>query len=116
MNALAVLVSGYITLKALGLEPSTYYKKKDAESMRKAIPIGIVLIMLLGIPLSFSFYEAPAVTDVESEAEEFFGDQLVDIRRNQGDFTVVAAGNFSKEQFQQRFDERKIDVILLERK
>jgi uncharacterized hydrophobic protein (TIGR00341 family) len=116
MNALAVLVSGYVCLKALGLEPSTYYKKKDAESMRKAIPIGIVLIMLLGIPLSLSFYETPGSTDIEKEAEEFFGDQLVEIRRNQGEFTVVAAGNFSQEEFERRFDERNIDVILLERR
>ena len=116
MNALAVLVSGYVTLKALGLEPSTYYKKKSAESMMKAIPIGLVALMLLGIPLSFSFYDSPVGGGVEAEAQEFFGDQLIEVRRNQGEFTVIATGNFSKQEFDQKFEEREIEVILLERR
>jgi uncharacterized hydrophobic protein (TIGR00341 family) len=116
MNALAVLVSGYICLKALGLEPSTYYKEKSAESMRKAIPLGLVLIMLLGIPLSFSFYDTSIDAGVQDEAQEFFGDQLVEVRKNQGEYTIVAAGNFSKQEFNERFDEENIDVIILERR
>ena len=116
MNALAVLVSGYICLKALGLEPSTYYKHKSAKSMRKAIPLGLVLIMLLGIPLSFSFYDTSIDTGVQDEAQEFFGDQLVEVRRNQGEYTIVAAGNFSQQDFRSRFDEKNIDVIILERR
>ena len=115
MNALAVIVAGYACLKAFGLHPSTYYKKKSAENMRRIIPIGIVALMLLGIPLSFSFYDNSLSADIEDRAENFFGDNLVEIRRNQGEFTVVAAGNFSRDSFEKRFDEREVDVILLEK-
>ena len=116
MNALAVLVSGYITLKAMGLKPSTYYKERSVESMKKAIPLGIVLIMLLGIPLSFSFYDTSIDAGVREEAQDFFGDQLIDLRRNQGEYTIIAAGNFSQQEFRSRFNEEKVDLILLDRK
>lgn len=116
MNALAVLVSGYVTLKALGLEPSTYYKKKDAEAMWKAIPIGLVAIMLLGIPLSFSFYDSSVNMGVEDKARDFFGDGLIEVQRNKGEYTVIATGNYSISRFESHFDEREVDVIMLERK
>ena len=116
MNALSVLISGFICLKALGLEPSTYYKRKSAESMHKAIPIGIILIMLLGIPLSFSFYDAPLDDNVQSEAKQYFGDNLVDIRRNSGDFTVIVYGNHSSSDFESKFEVRDVKVIMLERR
>jgi uncharacterized hydrophobic protein (TIGR00341 family) len=111
MNALAVLVSGFACLKAMGLEPSTYYKKKSAESMMKAVPIGIVLIMLLGIPLSLSYYDSP-MDSIQDEAQNFFGDQLIEVQRNQGEYTVIAAGNFSSSGFK----DRNVDVLILERK
>jgi len=98
------------------LEPSTYYKRKSAESMHKAIPIGIILIMLLGIPLSFSFYDAPLDDNVQSEAKQYFGDNLVDIRRNSGDFTVIVYGNHSSSDFESKFEVRDVKVIMLERR
>lgn len=116
MNALAVLVSGFICLKAFGLEPSTYYKKKSAESMWKVIPVGLVALMLLGIPLTLSTYDATESIGIEQEAEEYFGEKLIDVNRNQGEFTVVAAGNFSSGEFESRFDGRDVDVLILERK
>jgi len=115
MNVLAVLVSGYVCLKGLGIEPSTYYKKKSAESMHKAIPIGIILIMLLGIPLSFSFYDTPDDMGVSQEAEDYFGDNLVEVQRNSGDFTVIAYGNYSSSSFESGFDSKDVDVVILER-
>lgn len=117
MNVLAVLVSGYICLKALGLEPSTYYKKKGAESMHKAVPIGIILILILGIPLSLSLYDgSEAVPEVRQEAQNFFDDKLIEVRKNQGDYTVVATGNYSVQDFESRFEETDVDVMMLERK
>lgn len=116
MNALAVLVSGFICLKAFGLEPSTYYKKKSAESMWKVIPVGIVALMLLGIPLTLSTYDASDSIGIKQEAQDFFGDKLIDVKRNQGDFTVVAAGNFSSEKFESQFEGKEVDVLILERK
>ncbi|WP_217907077.1 TIGR00341 family protein [Candidatus Nanohalobium constans] len=116
MNVLAVLVSGYACLKVFGLEPTTYYKKKSAETMRKAIPIGIILIMLLGIPLSFSFYDTGGDIGVQDSAEDFFGDNLVKVQRGNDEVTVMAYGNFSTSSFESRFEDRNVDVVILERK
>lgn len=116
MNALAALVSGFICLKAFGLELSTYYKEKSAESMWKVIPVGIVALMLLGIPLTLSTYDASDSVGVEQEARDFLGNKLIDVNRNQGEFTVVATGNFSSEDFESQFEGRDVDVLILERK
>ncbi|MFB6242025.1 MAG: TIGR00341 family protein [Candidatus Nanosalina sp.] len=53
VNLLAVLVSGSLSLKALGVEPSTYYKKKSAEQLKFVFPAAISLMLLTMIFLLF---------------------------------------------------------------
>jgi len=43
MNILAVLISGYLCFRVLGLKPSTYYKKKQSEK-QSATPVAYSLI------------------------------------------------------------------------
>jgi uncharacterized membrane protein len=45
VNLLAVIVSGSVALKALGVRPSTYYKKKSAEQLRFVFPVAIFLML-----------------------------------------------------------------------
>jgi uncharacterized hydrophobic protein (TIGR00341 family) len=45
VNLLAVIVSGSVALKALGVRPSTYYKKKSAEQLRFVFPVSILLML-----------------------------------------------------------------------
>jgi uncharacterized hydrophobic protein (TIGR00341 family) len=45
VNLLAVLVSGTVSLEALGVEPSTYYRKKSAERMKYIFPVSVLLML-----------------------------------------------------------------------
>ena len=47
VNFLAVLVSGSISLKLLGFEPSTYYKKKTAEKLRYILPLAVLVMLIV---------------------------------------------------------------------
>jgi uncharacterized hydrophobic protein (TIGR00341 family) len=56
VNLLAVLVSGSISLKALGVKPSTYYRKKSAEQLRFVFPSAIIIMLVAMIYLLFGPY------------------------------------------------------------
>jgi uncharacterized hydrophobic protein (TIGR00271 family) len=53
VNLLAVVVSGSLSLKALGVKPSTYYKKKSAEQLRYVFPVAILLMLAAMLYLLF---------------------------------------------------------------
>ncbi len=85
--------------------------------MKKILPVGIILLMLLGIPLSFSVYESSQINpSVRDEAQEFFGEDLIDVRKSQGDLNVFLAGNVSESEFEGRFEDNMVEVIPLEKK
>jgi len=56
INLLSVLISGSISLKLLGFEPSTYYKKKNAEKLRFILPVSIILMAIVAAILLFNPY------------------------------------------------------------
>jgi uncharacterized hydrophobic protein (TIGR00341 family) len=45
VNLLAVLVSGTISLEALDVEPSTYYRRKSAERLKYIFPVSVLLML-----------------------------------------------------------------------
>jgi len=116
MNVLAVILSGFVCLKVFGLEPTTYYKEKSAESMHKAVPIVFVLIMFLSIPLAFSFYDSPDEVDVSEESMNYLEEDFISVNKGSSGYTVFSTGNYSEKEFESSFDELNVDLVLLEEK
>lgn len=116
MNLLAVLVAGYGCLRALNIKPSTYYKKKSAENMHRAVSIGLLLIFILGIPLMLTVYDDSLNNNkVQKEAEDYFKEDLILVKKFDRNYTVIVHGNHNETEFRNRFKNENVDMVSLER-
>lgn len=103
INVLAVLISGFLSFRLLGLKPSTYYKQKEAEEIRRIVPIALVALALIAMPvsyLSYQNYESYTVQkEVESTAQEFFGNSLVDMEFDDSTARILVVGDHNETAF-----------------
>jgi uncharacterized hydrophobic protein (TIGR00341 family) len=118
MNIVSIIASGFVCFHLIGIRPSTYYKKKQAEEIRYVIPVALLVLSILTVPVAFSSYESyqdyRMEENIQSFGENFFGQKLlsVDIDGNKAQFYVV--GNYSTSDFNDRKPENSdIEVIQL---
>jgi uncharacterized hydrophobic protein (TIGR00341 family) len=118
MNVVSIIASGFVCFHLIGIRPSTYYKKKQAEEIRYVIPVALLVLSILTVPVAFSSYESyqdyRMEENIQSFGENFFGQKLLsaDIDGNKAQFYVV--GNYSASDFNDRKPENSnIDVIQL---
>jgi len=120
MNMLAVIISGYLCFKILGLKPSTYYKKKQAQKIKYLVPVALLIFSLLAAPVAYSSYQNYedyiSENQLEKEANEYFGDKLLktDLEGSTAVFYVV--GEVNATEFKEKLaSDREISVIQLQR-
>lgn len=120
MNMLAVIISGYLCFTILGLKPSTYYKKKQAQQIKYLVPVALLIFSLLAAPVAYSSYQnyEDYISDnkLEKEANEFLGNKLlkIDLESSPAVFHVV--GEVNTTEFKETLAiEREISVIQLQR-
>lgn len=120
MNMLAVIISGYLCFKILGLKPSTYYKKKQAQKIKYLVPVALLIFSLLAAPVAYSSYQNYedyiSENQLEKEANEYFGDKL--LKTDLGGSTAVfyVVGKVNTTEFREKLaSDREISVIQLQR-
>lgn len=119
MNMLAVIFSGYICFHILGLKPSTYYKKKQAEQIKYIIPAALIIFSLLAAPVAYSSYQnyETYISDsqLENHADQFFGDKLLETNLGDSEATFYVIGDVNTTQFKQEAStDRDIRIIQLQ--
>lgn len=115
MNMSAVLVAGFGTFRLVGLKPSTYYKKKQAEKIVYLVPVALVVFG------SFAFYTANMTANsseqvsLESEAEEFFGNKLLQTKVDDDRIVLYVLGDVESEAFRDKLSgEVEVEVMRLQ--
>ncbi len=120
MNMLAVLISGFVCFRVIGLKPSTYYKEKQAEKIRYIIPAAFIVFSLLAVSAAYPSYSSYEVHSMEeqlkSDAEEFFGEQLIHSRFSETSAMFYVVGDVNETRFKEEtsgnFD---IEVVELQK-
>lgn len=120
INVLAVLISGFMCFRLLGLKPSTYYKQKEAEQIRRVVPIALVILALIAMPvsyLSYQNYESYTLKkSVETTAQDFFGDSMVSMEFHDSTAKIIVVGDHNETAFRERLPEGfSANVIELQR-
>lgn len=84
INMLSVVLAGFATFKLLGMSPSTYYKKKTAEDMKTILAVSTMLMVVVGAGIGHfsieSYNNYVFENNLQDEAQEVLGDQLLHIR------------------------------------
>lgn len=116
INILALIISGYFTFQLLGFQPSTYYKKKEAERIQFVVPLSIILIMLFAFQVGYAtlngFQGYSSEHDVKQSAEDFFGEDLISIDVSRDEILIVVAGNHEIDGFRSDYSgERELRVV-----
>lgn len=113
INILAVIVSGSLTFRLLGLKPSTYYREKEAETMRYVVPVALLILLFLAIPVGYSSYlgyqDYLEKQEVRHQAEEFFGTGILEVSFEGEEPKVIVVGEHNVTDFKNRLD-RNITV------
>lgn len=118
INILAVIVAGFLSFRVMGLKPSTYYKQKAAERIWFIVPAATIVLLLVAAPASYmsyhNFESTVMVQDVRSEAQQFFGADLVDIRFHDSSARVYVIGEHNVSRFREEIPEGfKVSVVEL---
>lgn len=50
MNILSIISAGFVVFRLIGVKPSTYHKKKQAEKMRYILPLTVLILLVLSLP------------------------------------------------------------------
>lgn len=50
MNMVSIIASGFVCFRLIGVKPSTYQKKKQAEKMRYILPLTVLILLVLSLP------------------------------------------------------------------
>lgn len=119
-NALSIIIAGFAAFKVLGVKPSTYYKKKEAEKLRPVVTAAIVIMFVVSVPVTYFTYQSQehytVQKNVENAANEFFGEDLVSVSLNDSKVRVLVVGNHSEQAFQNRVSENlEVNVVELKR-
>lgn len=109
INILAVLISGYVSFKLIGLSPTTYYKEKEAERLRKVVPIALVILLVILAPIGYTTFQDyqgySSEQEIRQNAQEFFGEDLLSVEFRDSEIRVVAIGDYNETEFRQRIPE-----------
>lgn len=119
INILAVLISGYVSFKIMGLNPTSYYKQKKAEKLRKVIPIALILLVAAISPIAYSNFQDyqgfGSEQKVRIEAQDFFGEDLMSLNFENRNIRVYVVGDHNETEFKNRIpSEAGITVIELQ--
>lgn len=106
INMLSVVLAGFATFKLLGISPSTYYKKKSAEDMKVIIGLSAILMLLLGLGIGYfsieSYNNYVFENNLQEEATEVYGEQLLEIRTIEtGNHQVIVMGESDLENIEE---------------
>lgn len=104
MNMSAVLVASFVTFRFLGLKPSTYYKKKQAQKIQYLVPIVLVLFMSLAFHTT-SIADEPDSLQVENTAEDILGSQLLETRTDDTGTLLYVVGDFNETEVRKNMPE-----------
>ncbi|QKQ98227.1 TIGR00341 family protein [Candidatus Nanohaloarchaea archaeon] len=118
-NALSIIVAGFAAFKILGVKPSTYYKKKEAEKLRPVVTAAIVIMFVVSVPITFISYQShepySIQKDVEKTAGNFFGEDLVSVSLDNSKVRALVVGNHSEQEFRQRLPEGlEVNIVELQ--
>lgn len=106
INILAVLISGYVSFKVIGLSPTTYYKEKEAEKLRKVVPIALIVLLIVLAPIGYTTFQDyqgySSEQEIRQNAQDFFGDDLLSVEFRDSEIRVIAIGNHNDTEFRQR--------------
>jgi uncharacterized hydrophobic protein (TIGR00341 family) len=118
MNLASIVVAGFATFRLLGFQPSTYYRKKKASRMKYILPaitVTAIILVVPGLYLNYTSQQAySAEHEIESEAEQYFGDSLMDVSTEGEDVEITVIGEHNETAFQKTTD-ADVDLIELER-
>ncbi|NMJ76534.1 TIGR00341 family protein [Nanohaloarchaea archaeon] len=118
MNLASIVVAGFATFRLLGFRPSTYYRKKKASRMKYILPaitVTAIILVVPGLYLNYTSQQAySAEHEIESEAEQYFGDSLMDVSTEGEDVEITVIGEHNETAFQKTTD-ADVDLIELER-
>ena len=119
-NALSIIIAGFASFKILGVKPGTYYKKKEAEKLRPVVTIAIAIMFIVSVPVAFMTHQSQEnysiQKNVEMEAENYFGDDLIEMEIEDSNARILVVGNYSENKFQQRLESNiDVDLVRLER-
>lgn len=120
MNMLAVIISGYMCFKIIGLKPSTYYKKKQAEQIKYLVPVALLIFSLLAAPVAYSSYQNYedyiSESQLQKDANEFFGNRLLQTNLEDSTAVFYVVGEVNITEFKQKANTgRDIRVVSLQR-
>jgi len=109
INILAVLISGYASFKAIGLSPTTYYKQKEAEKLRKVVPIALVVLLIIIAPIGYTTFQDyqgySSEQEIRQDAQAFFGDDLVSVEFRDSQTEVMVVGDHNGTEFRDSLPE-----------
>lgn len=100
INMISIISAGFICFRVIGVKPSTYYKKKQAEKMRYILPLTLLLLLALSLPVAISSYQDSQ--DLTSEerldrfGNEFFGEDLLKADTAGSEATFYVVGGFNE--------------------
>jgi uncharacterized hydrophobic protein (TIGR00341 family) len=119
MNMLSVIISGYLCFRVLGLKPSTYYKKKQAEKIKYLVPAALLVFGLLAAPVAYSSYQNYedyiSESQLEKDANEYFGDKLLQTNLEGSTAIFYVIGEVNAQEFKEKTSSgREIRVIQLQ--
>lgn len=112
-NVMSLILAGSVTFKLLGIEPSTYYRKKVSESsLKHALIISSVTLLLIAGFVGYISYQdlsrSYISNEIEGSLEDRFGERIIshqiDVR--QGSVSValtVVSPNLSADDLEQEF-------------
>ncbi len=109
INILAVIVSGSLTFRMLGMKPSTYYREKQAERLRYVVPAAFLLMAILAAPVAYSSYQGYqdyiSEQHVRNVASDHFGDNLLEVELEDNHLTVLVLGEHQTQDFREELPE-----------
>lgn len=117
INILAVLISGYVSFKIMGLSPTTYYKEKQAEKLRKVVPIALVVLLIVLAPIGYSTFQDyqgySSEQQVKKNAQQYFGEDLISVDISERKVRVIVVGDHDTTEFRDTLP-RGLEVDIVE--
>jgi uncharacterized hydrophobic protein (TIGR00341 family) len=102
-NMFAVIIAGFLSFNRLGLRPSTYYKKKEAERIKLVVPAAFVIMVALMIPVTYISYQNfesySLQKTVENEANDYFGSDLMEVEFQDSRAYITVIGDHNQTEF-----------------
>ncbi|PSH00531.1 MAG: TIGR00341 family protein [Nanohaloarchaea archaeon SW_7_46_7] len=116
INILAVLISGYVSFKAIGLSPTSYYKQKEADKLRKIVPVALIILLVFIAPIGYTTFQDyqgyGSEQEIRQDAQAFFSDDLVSVEFSDSQVRVMVVGDHNETEFRNSLPEdMKVRII-----